>query len=152
MKKSLIMLLLFFLVMPYKLFSARTVEIPFEGYTLGMDMLKAIKASPSHKTIEKDTLGVSGIYYFKDKLKYSIWFYKQKVHGITVEGKIKENIRIKAVKSISQLLGLPSRVREFISTNYYWYFTKERVLYTIEIKAYIIDIHYSISDNGIGIN
>ncbi len=152
MEKSLILFLVF---IPFITFSQvapdKTPPQPkFFDYTLGMAKQKAINISPAHKIIPENTLGLSAIVFHKDKLKWAIWFYKNKLQGILIRGKIKKDFRKKIVQAFKQQFGMPGYTFEYGFPHYYWYFYRKSVLYTIEIKYFLVDVHYSISDTGKG--
>jgi len=122
----------------------------FENYTLEMNENSAIANSPMHRKISEDVLKQSAIVFTKNDLKYALWFYKKKLYGIIITGKIPDELRKKSYEKFVSQFGLPGLTYEYGVPHYYWYFYRNNVHYTIEIKQYVIDIHYEISDSGIG--
>ena len=125
-------------------------EPEFEGYTLSMTEAAARAMAPLFTEIPVNSLVISGIYYQKDNVKYSLWFYKGKLQGINVNGKYDETAKKELVKKYRQSYGDGGYTFEFGFDHYYWYFYRGYIHYTIEIKHYLLDIHYSISDTGRG--
>ncbi len=123
----------------------------FFNYALGMKKADAISISPAHKNIPENTLGLSAIVFYKNKLKWALWFYKKRLQGILVRGKITKKFGTKILKVFEKQYGKPGYTYEYGFPHYYWYFYRSRILYTIEIKYFLIDVHYSISDTGIGV-
>jgi len=125
-------------------------EPEFEDFTLGMPENTARAKAGNAAEIPMNSLGMTGIFYMKNNLKYSLWFYKGKLQGINVTGKYNDAAKKELVEKYNNLYGAGGYTFEFGLDHYYWYFYRGAVHYTIEIKHFLLDIHYSVSDSGYG--